>query len=133
MGKTHSILITKYIKKILDSNSDLKKLIPIERIYATYAKLSSVMPFGVIERTSITPASSKDGIYEDTVSFRIGVVSDQYDTVVYIADEIRNTLESHGWRDNDFYISEIRLTTAYEGFMDDMYTQTLEFQAKVGN
>ena len=133
MGKTHSILLTKYVLKILEIDTELAELISIERIYAVYAKLSSVMPYAIIERTGITPASSKDGIYEDTVSFRIGVVDDDYDTIIMIADKIRNTLESHGWHDEDFWIKEIKLNSAYEGFGVNCYTQTLEFTAKIGN
>ena len=126
---TNSILITKYILKILESNKDLKKLIPIKNIYPIDAKLGTKFPFAVIQRTSLMPASCKDGTYQDTVNFTIVVVDDNYIGCVTIANEIRKTLEGYGWRDDYMFVHDIRLTSASETIYNDTNIQQLEFTA----
>ena len=132
MANKNSIMfLTKNIINILSSNSELMSLIPEERIYASFVPLGTSAPYVVIQRTGITPASTKDGIYEDNVYFRIGIIGNDYDYTVTIADTIRNVLEINGCNNEELNIDEIRLVTAYEDWFDNGYTQTLEFQAKI--
>lgn len=127
----HSLLITKYLLRILESNNDLKSLIDIKNIYPVDARLSSQFPFAVIQRTSINAANSKDGNYEDTVYFTVAVVDDNYVGAVTIADKIRETFENNNYRDDDIYVHYIRLTSSTETIYNDTNVQLMDFSALV--
>ena len=127
---THSILITKYLLKILESDEELMQMIPIEKIYPIDARLSTSYVFAVIVRTSITPQGSKDGYNIDTVSFSVIVVDDTYINCVTVADKMREVLEGNGWRDNEsnVYLHDIELQTANESVYNDAFLQQLDFK-----
>lgn len=127
---THSILITKYILKVLEESEDLKTVLPIGSIYPIDARLSSTFPFAVIQRTSITPIGNKDGNNIDTVYFSIIVVDDTYIGCVTIADKIREALDGNGWRDKEanVFLRDIELQTANESIYNDAFLQTLDFR-----
>lgn len=127
---THSILITKYLLKILESDEELMQMIPIDKFYPVDARLSSKFPFVVILRTSIMPQSSKDGQHIDTVNFSTIVVSDTYVDGITIADKVRETLQGNGWRDSEkhSYLYDINLETANETIYNDVFIQQLDFR-----
>lgn len=132
----NSIKTTKYILTMLKGNEELIKLVPGSKIYPIDAKLSSTVPFIVVERTSITPGYAKDGDYEDDVNILIQVVSNTYENAVDIASEVRHTLELRDYNDPDgTYISIIELTGVSEGLYDNsgklVYIQELTFNVKM--
>lgn len=132
----NSIKTTKYIMTMLKGNEELIKLVPGSKIYPIDAKLSSTMPFIIVERTSITPGYAKDGDYEDDVNILVYVVSNTYENAVDIASEVRRTLELHDYNDPDgTYISIIELTGVSENFLDisgkTAYSQELTFNVKM--
>lgn len=126
---THSILITKYILKILGSSNELNNLIPIKSIYPIDAKLGTKFPFAVIQRSAIMCDYVKDGNYRDTVTFNIIIADDNYIGSVTIADKINEVLSGSGWRDseNNIYVHDIRLQTANEELYNDTFLQQLTF------
>lgn len=126
---THSILITKYILKILDSDVKLKKLIPMKSIYPIDAKQGSRFPFAVIQRNAVTCNYAKDGNYSDNVTFNIIIADDNYIGSVTIADKMNEVLSGSGWRDSDnhIYVHDIRLQTATEDIYNDTFLQQLTF------
>lgn len=132
----NSIKTTKYIMTMLKANGELIKLVPGNRIYPIDAKLSSAIPFIVVERTSITPGYAKDGDYEDDVNIIVHVVSNTYENAVDIASEVRHTLELRDYNDPDgTYISIIELTGVSESLLDNsgktVYIQELNFNVKM--
>ena len=130
---TNSLLITKYIRTILSQNAELMKKIPIKRFYPVDAKLSTTFPFAVIIRTGMMDNQSKDGIYEDTVTVSIIVVDDNYYGSLEIANEIRNWLEGHRYKDETINITRMKLNSASEGYYNDAFIQELIFNVYIQN
>lgn len=128
---TNSLLITKYIRTILSYDSNLMKKIPIKQFYPVDAKLSTTFPFAVIIRTGMMDNQSKDGIYEDIVTVSIIVVDDNYYGSIDIANEIRNWLEGHCYKDETINITQIKLSSTSEGYYNDAFVQELIFTIKI--
>ena len=128
---TNSLLITKYIRTILSHDSNLMKKIPIKQFYPVDAKLSTTFPFAVIIRTGMMDNQSKDGIYEDIVTVSIIVVDDNYYGSIDIANEIRNWLEGHCYKDETINITQIKLSSTSEGYYNDAFVQELIFTIKI--
>ena len=128
----NSIKTTKYIMKMLKAHEGLIKLVPAASIYPIDAKLSSSIPFIVVERSSIIPGYSKDGNFEDEINVIIHVVATTYESSVDIATEVREALELNEYEDEDgTYISLIELASVNESLLDNagktVYTQELQF------
>lgn len=126
----NSLLITKYILDILKQNTELMKIISIDKFYPIDAKLSSSFPFAVILRTQLIPSSSKDGIYMDIVKFSVIIVDNTYIGSVTIADAVRNALDRHKYKSDEVNISYIKIEGASEGYYNDAYVQELNFSAE---
>jgi len=127
----NSLLITKYIRKILEMDSDLMKKIPIKQFFPVDAKLSTKFPFAVIIRASMNDNLSKDGLYEDVVTILIYVVDDNYINSIEIANEIRNWLEGHIYKDDYININRIRLNSSSEGLENNAFVQELSFNVYI--
>ena len=129
----NSLLITKYLRQILSEDKALMKMIPIEKFFPIDAKLTTKFPFVVILRTGINDTLSKDGIYEDVLSVTIYVVDDNYGGSIAIANEIRNWLEGHRYKDNDINITRMKLSSATEGLERDSFVQELNFNIYINS
>lgn len=127
----NSLLITKYVIDILQSNETLAGLMDTANIYPIDAKQGTNFPFAVINRTGILPARSKDGSYTETVDFIISVVDDSYKGSVVLANEIRRALEGQSFKDEETTLHRIRLSQAYESFYSNAFIQQLNFQVDV--
>lgn len=123
----NSLLITKYIRTILSEDKELMKKIPIKQFFPIDAKQGTKFPFAVIIRTGMYDNSSKDGIYEDNVTVSIIVVDDNYYGSIEIANEIRNWLEGHRYKDDTINITKMRLSSTSESFYNDAFLQELTF------
>ena len=130
MKRTNSILLTKYILKILESNDEVKSIFK-DRIYSLDANFGTKFPFCAIIRTGMRPASSKDGLYEDNIYFSVVIVSDLYDTAVEGANIIRYALDHKYYVDDIICIRSIMLDNATEQYLDDKFYQELMFTANV--
>lgn len=127
----NSLLITKYIRTILSQDNNLMKKIPIKQFYPVDAKLSTTFPFAVIIRTGMIDNQSKDGIYEDIVTVSIIVVDDNYYGSIDIANEIRNWLEGHCYKDETINITQMKLSSTSEGYYNDAFVQELIFTINI--
>ena len=107
------------------------KKIPIKQFYPVDAKLSTTFPFAVIIRTGMMDNQSKDGIYEDTVTVSIIVVDDNYYGSIDIANEIRNWLEGHCYKDETINITQMKLSSTSEGYYNDAFVQELIFTINI--
>ena len=110
---TNSLLITKYIRTILSKDSNLMKKIPINQFYP------------------VMDNQSKDGIYEDIVTVSIIVVDDNYYGSIDIANEIRNWLEGHCYKDETINITQMKLSSTSEGYYNDAFIQELIFTINI--
>lgn len=124
---TNSLKLVKYILEILKLDENLSKHISIDKIFPIDARLSTSFPFAVIQRTSLIPSSSKDGIYEDTVNFTIAIADDNYIGSVNIAQAIRNALDIRSYKTDEVCIRQLRLTGASETLYNDTFIQELNF------
>ena len=127
----NSLLITKYIRSILSEDKELLKLIPIDHFYAVDAKLGTKYPFCVIIRTGMVDNQSKDGMYEDIITVSLIVVDDNYIGSITIANEIRNWLEGHRFKDETINIKQFKLTSSSENWYNDAYIQELQFNVYI--
>lgn len=127
----NTLLITKYIRSILEQDITLMGMIPIKQFFPIDAKQGTKYPFAVIVRTGMQDNSSKDGIYEDIVNVSIIVVDDNYINSIEIANEIRNWLEGHSYKDETINIRRIRLSTTSEAYYNDAFIQELSFNIYV--
>lgn len=124
---TNSLLVTKYIRYILSQDEALMSELPLDKIFAIDAKQGTKFPFAVIARTGMFDNLSKDGIYEDVVYVTVIVVDDNYIGSIKIANEIRNWLEGHIYKNDEINITRIRLSSSSESLYNDAFIQTLEF------
>ena len=127
----NTLLITKYIRTILEQDTELMKKIPIKQFFPIDAKQGTKYPFAVIVRTGLQDNSTKDGIYEDVVTVTIIVVDDNYIDSIDIANEIRNWLEGHTFKDDTIYIRRMRLSSTSEAYYNDAFIQELSFNIYV--
>lgn len=107
------------------------KKIPIKQFYPVDAKLSTTFPFAVIIRTGMMDNQSKDGIYEDIVTVSIIVADDNYYGSIDIANEIRNWLEGHCYKDETINITQMKLSSTSEGYYNDAFVQELIFTINI--
>ncbi|MEE3490346.1 MAG: hypothetical protein VZR10_05730 [Methanobrevibacter sp.] len=127
----NTLLITKYIRAILEQDTELMKKIPIKQFFPIDAKQGTAYPFAVIVRTGLQDNSTKDGIYEDVVTVTIIVVDDNYIDSIEIANEIRNWLEGHTFKDETIYIRRMSLSSTSEAYYNDAFIQELSFNIYV--
>ena len=59
------------------------------------------------------------------------VVDDNYINSIEIANEIRNWLEGHIYKDETINITKIKLSTSSETIYDDTFIQSLEFNVHI--
>lgn len=130
MIKTNSLLVTKYILKILESSEEVRKFFN-DKIFPLEADFGSKYPFCAILRTGMRPASAKDGLYEDNVYFSVVVVSDTYGSAIDGANLIRNNLDRTYYIDSEISIRSILLENATETWQDNKFFQELMFVANV--
>lgn len=130
---TNSILISKTIYELLNASKNLKSYVD-ERIYPLVAESDTSFPFITYSRDSISPSShTKDGLHEDTVSFSILVVSNNYLNSLEIANICRGIFEKRKITSDDLVLEYTELVGIVEEFMDDSYTQSLKFTSIVRN
>ena len=76
-------------------------------------------------------STSKDGIYEDTVTMEIIVVSDKYSVGVDLATRIRKLLERQTATYDNLEINDGHIILATEEFSNNAYVQRMQFEFKV--
>lgn len=131
MQTRQSLLITKYIRKILVENISYFQ----NRVYSIDARVGTKLPFCVIIRDSVTPQTfSKDGLVEDSIGVSIYIISKDYDGGVIAANDTRNLLDRSRYSDENIRISLIEFTGADENYVDSpspAFIQHLRFNVKI--
>ena len=80
---------------------------------------------------NISSSYTKDGWSEDTTEVTIIAVSDDYSQTVDIAEAVRELLDNKAYKDEDIYISEMRLSGATEDQIENVFVQRLSFTVKI--
>lgn len=116
------ISINKHIYSILSQDDKLKEMVG-NKIYPLIAEESTTFPFIIFKRTNINTEYSKDGVVQDTVDINIGIAAINYNQTIEISERCRELLELT----RNGYFKRITLTSVYEDYVDDTYTQELTF------
>ena len=117
--------IGKYINNILSSNVDLQNL--GVKVYPLIADNDAKFPFIVYRRTGLTSSSTKDGIYQDTVTIEIKIVTDKYSTGIQIANIVRNLIQVPYARYGAMEIDDVAINFANEEFTENAFIQNMKF------
>ena len=94
------------------------------------ANADTTYPFIVYARTSLRVDYCKEGITENSVEFQVIAVSDNYVESLEVANRIRGVLELLRYKDETIYISECKLSSVSEEYMEDAFIQRLIFTIK---
>ena len=126
----NSILVGKYIYKLLSEDEVLSGMVTPKKIFPLVANADTTYPFIVYSRSGLVVEYCKDGVVENSVDFQILSVSDSYVESLEVANQIRCVLELRRYKDDDIRITDIRLSSVQEEFMEDAYVQRLTFTIK---
>lgn len=122
-----SLQIGKAIYEILHSNTDIVTKLN-DKIFPLIADVNTSFPFIIYKRTSVVPVYTKDRYSKnESVSVQIVIASDKYFDTVEISDLVRTTLEGKMGTFSGIIISDVRLDSADEDFIEDTFIQTLTF------
>lgn len=133
-----SLLTTEYMRKIVEQDAELIKLVPKDKIFGMINHSGNSYPFIVYSRSALNPQYNKDhglsnGLgHKNTVQITVDCYSDKYVESLTVANAFRNALEGKGWKDKDIYIDYFELVSASENTDGESYfMQTLVFQTEV--
>jgi hypothetical protein len=125
-----SIMLGKLIYKLLSNDDQLSKMVTPKKIFPLVANADTTYPFIVYSRTSLRVDYCKEGISGNSVEFQIVAVSDNYVESLEVANRVRGVLELLRYRDEGVYISECKLSSVSEEYMEDAFIQRLTFVIK---
>lgn len=120
-----SISAARVVRSILLDSAVASK---VNKIYPVVVDKAD-KPYIVFRRVSMIPARAKNVIVEDSATIQILVVTDDYDSGLEIAEEVRKALDCRNL--SQYGVSECILTNAQETWMDDAYVQDLYFTIKM--
>ena len=128
---TNSIFISKAIFQLLANDEVLKE--SVTAIYPLIAENDAKFPFITFSRDNIFTSVSKDGYYEDKVTFSIMVVSANYIGSLEIANRVRQIFEKKKIITTDVTLHSVRLTGVDESYNENSYIQNLSFDCVITN
>lgn len=129
--------ISKIIYSSLSENIELNeycdKIFPLVIVKKQDENITSLMPFIIYKRDSFDSRYSKDGIYEDEVSFSLFIYTKSYNEGIEIASLIIEQFEGRKITYDDITMSDIKLDNSYEEYNDSYsaYIQILRFNTKI--
>lgn len=99
------------------------------KVYPLVADNDAKFPFVIYKRVGLFDNTTKDGYTnEDTLNYEIKVVTDTYQKGIDLANDVRRAIEYGTKTYSDMIISDIRLVSASEEYMENAFVQTLNFQ-----
>lgn len=122
--------INKYINKFLTECEALTNIVDANNIRPLILA-PTVFPYVSFMHGNISSTYSKDGWTEDTTEVVIICVSDDYSQTVDVAAEVRKLLDNKAYKDEDIYISQMRLSGCTEDQIENIFVQRLSFTVKV--
>ena len=125
-----SIMLGKLIYKLLSNDEWLSQRVTPKKISPLVANAETTYPFIVYARTSLRVDYCKDGVLENNVEFQVVAVSDNYVESLEVANRVRGVLELLRYKDEGITISECKLSSVSEEYMEDAFIQRLTFVIK---
>ena len=103
------------------------------KTYPLVADNDAKYPFIVYRRMDLESATCKDGVYRDSTTVEIIIVSDKYYVGIDIANKVRKTLEKQQVTFNDMVINDGNLMMATEEYSNNAYVQRMQFTFNIDN
>jgi len=126
----NALSINKYINKFLIESEAVTELVEVQNIRPLILQ-PTIFPYISFMHGNISSDYTKDGWYEDSTIVDIICVSDDYGQTIDIAEAVRELLEEKAYKDDDIYISQIRLIGSTEDQIENVFVQRLSFDVKV--
>lgn len=126
----NALSINKYINKFLTESEAVTALVSVSNIRPLILQ-PTVFPYISFMHSNIQSSYTKDGWSEDSTEVTIICVSDDYGQTVEIAEAVRDLLENVQYKDDDIYISQLRLNGSTEDQIENVFVQRLSFDCKV--
>lgn len=126
----NALSINKYINKFLTESETVTSLVSVQNIRPLILA-PTIFPYVSFMHGNISSSYTKDGWSEDTTEVTIIAVSDDYSQTVDIAEAVRELLDNKAYKDEDIYISEMRLSGATEDQIENVFVQRLSFTVKI--
>lgn len=127
----NSLLIGKYIYKLLSEDEVLTQIVTPKKIFPLVANAETTYPFIVYARTGLNVAYCKDCVTENTVEMQVIAVSDKYVESLEVANQIRRILELKRFKDEDVFIRDCRLSSVYEEYIENAFVQKMIFTINI--
>lgn len=126
----NALSINKYINKFLTESEAVTALVEVQNIRPLILQ-PTIFPYISFMHGNISSSYTKDGWYEDSTEVTIICVSDDYSQTIEVAEAVRELLEEKAYKDDDIYISQIRLIGSTEDQIENVFVQRLSFDVKV--
>ncbi len=126
----NALSINKYINKFLTESETVTTLVSVQNIRPLILA-PTIFPYVSFMHGNISSSYTKDGWSEDSTEVTIIAVSDDYSQTVDIAEAVRDLLDNKTYRDDDIFISEMRLSGATEDQIENVFVQRLSFNVKI--
>ena len=116
----NALSINKYINKFLTESEAVTSLVSVQNIRPLILA-PTIFPYVSFMHGNISSSYTKDGWCEDNTEVTIIAVSDDYSQTVDIAEAVRELLDNKAYKDEDIYISEMRLSGATEDQIENVF------------
>ena len=126
----NALSINKYINKFLTESEAVTALVEVQNIRPLILQ-PTIFPYISFMHGNISSSYTKDGWSEDTTEVTIICVSDDYGQTVDIAEAVGDLLENVQYKDDDIYISQLRLIGSTEDQIENVFVQRLSFDCKI--
>lgn len=127
---TNSFLIGEVLNDLLTNDEELANIIG-NKVFPLVATEGTTFPFIVYERLNDSSKGCKDGYHEDTVTFSITILSETYLQSIQVAQLVRGILERLRIKTETLVINDCHVTSISEKYQDNIYTQIINFTAKI--
>lgn len=126
MSRETALSANKYIYKILTEDETLSGLTK-GQIYPVVAEENVTYPFVIFSKTDAYANYTKDILAYDSATIQVAIAAVNYFQTVDIAERVRTLLEGR----RDSYFANVQFVSVTEDYVEDAYTQTLEFNCQI--
>lgn len=126
MSRETALSANKYIYKILTEDATLSGLTK-GQIYPVIAEENVTYPFVIFSKTDAYANYTKDILAYDSATIQVAIAAVNYFQTVDIAERVRALLEGR----RDSYFANVQFVSVTEDYVEDAYTQTLEFNCQI--
>ena len=126
----NSLLIGKLVYRMLSTDEVLAGMVG-KKVFPLVANADTTFPFVVYSRTGLKVDYCKDGTIENEVEIQVLAVSDNYAQSLEIANQIRRILELFRYKDNELEVTQSKLTSVQEEYLEDAFIQRLILTLKI--